>query len=282
MDKWSKKLLDRKFSGFFITCWLFMIGFIPLDVSAALVPATDVNFGTDSLTRDTVNGLDWLDVTYTTGRSYVDVSGRFGVGQEFDGYRYATIGQVLALVNDNSNFTPDASAAGGGNIDTSGGDVLSVLVSLLGPTLTDTNSTLVFGLTKLLGDGKSRVLGMINNFSSADRFTSILNIQQTATPDQWTWKLSSWKASPGTTPPDADGDGIPDADDNCPDASNADQADADGDGVGDVCDTDGDNDGVADDTDNCPTVSNPDQADADGDGVGDACDTDGDNEWGGR
>ena len=35
---------------------------------------------------------------------------------------------------------------------------------------------------------------------------------------------------------DADGDGIPDALDNCPFASNQDQADADGDGVGNACD----------------------------------------------
>jgi len=37
-----------------------------------------------------------------------------------------------------------------------------------------------------------------------------------------------------------------------------------------LADTDGD--GVPDATDNCPTVPNPDQADADGDGAGDACD----------
>ena len=39
---------------------------------------------------------------------------------------------------------------------------------------------------------------------------------------------------------------------------------------GGVVDTDGD--GVPDATDNCPTVSNPDQADFDSDGLGDACD----------
>jgi hypothetical protein len=38
------------------------------------------------------------------------------------------------------------------------------------------------------------------------------------------------------TPPDADGDGFPDATDNRPQVSNADQADADGDGIGDACD----------------------------------------------
>ena len=70
---------------------------------------------------------------------------------------------------------------------------------------------------------------------------------------------------------DSDGDGIPDADDNCPNTYNSDQADGDGDGVGDACD-DSDGDGVMDDVDNCREVSNPGQEDEDGDGIGDACD----------
>jgi hypothetical protein len=37
-------------------------------------------------------------------------------------------------------------------------------------------------------------------------------------------------------PPDSDGDGVPDYQDNCPDDANADQKDSDGDGLGDVCD----------------------------------------------
>ena len=36
---------------------------------------------------------------------------------------------------------------------------------------------------------------------------------------------------------DEDDDGIADADDNCVDDANSDQADSDGDGIGDVCDT---------------------------------------------
>jgi len=38
------------------------------------------------------------------------------------------------------------------------------------------------------------------------------------------------------SPPDGDGDGVPDEADNCPAVANAAQADADGDGVGDACD----------------------------------------------
>jgi hypothetical protein len=41
---------------------------------------------------------------------------------------------------------------------------------------------------------------------------------------------------PPPPPTDADGDGVPDADDNCPGAPNPDQADTDADGAGDACD----------------------------------------------
>jgi hypothetical protein len=74
---------------------------------------------------------------------------------------------------------------------------------------------------------------------------------------------------------DADGDGVLDVSDNCPDVANADQANNDGDSAGDACDADDDNDGVDDAIpDNCPFTVNPDQFDTDGDGLGDACDAD--------
>jgi hypothetical protein len=113
--------------------------------------------------------------------------------------------------------------------------------------------------------------------------------------------------------PDADGDGVTDASDNCPTVANANQANTDGDSHGNACDTEGpsgnfngvggtddctdgvdnnangltdgfeptcdsDGDGVSDSNDNCPNTPNASQADADGDGLGNACDTEG--PWG--
>jgi len=94
---------------------------------------------------------------------------------------------------------------------------------------------------------------------------------------------------------DSDGDGIPDADDNCPKVfnpirplDNGVQGDSDGDGRGDACDPcpldadsttcevadylDRDGDGVANAVDNCANLDNKDQADVDKDGKGDMCD----------
>jgi len=94
---------------------------------------------------------------------------------------------------------------------------------------------------------------------------------------------------------DRDGDGRPNASDNCPDIFNpvrpmddGVQADFDDDGVGDVCDPcpleadteecevpdpdDRDGDGISDVVDNCPLIGNPGQRDRDEDLIGDPCD----------
>ena len=58
---------------------------------------------------------------------------------------------------------------------------------------------------------------------------------------------------------DDDGDGIPNAADNCPAVQNPNQHDEDGDGLGDACDL-------------CPFSAEPTNVDTDGDDLGDGCD----------
>ncbi len=65
---------------------------------------------------------------------------------------------------------------------------------------------------------------------------------------------------------DTDGDGISDADDNCPLIANQDQIDFDGDGLGNSCDQDNDDDGVPNDLDCLPFDATSTF------GVGDICD----------
>ncbi len=79
---------------------------------------------------------------------------------------------------------------------------------------------------------------------------------------------------------DADGDGIPDNEDSCPNTPNS-GVDADADGIDDACDgevttNDLDSDGVLNSEDNCPLVKNPGQGNKDSDLYGNACDTDAD------
>ena len=57
------------------------------------------------------------------------------------------------------------------------------------------------------------------------------------------------------TPPDSDGDGVSDSNDNCPDVANPDEADSDGDGIGDACDTAVCGDGILDEGEECETYA---------------------------
>lgn len=96
--------------------------------------------------------------------------------------------------------------------------------------------------------------------------------------------------APGEEDGDVDGDGVTNADDNCFETSNADQANMDGDGLGDACDPcpadeldDSDGDGVCDSDDACPQDPTATEEPCptgssgfQGDGFGDAADLDGD------
>ncbi len=72
-------------------------GIITLAILTLSFTANAAMIDLGSITRDTSTGLDWLDLTETNGRSYTDISSQLGAGQEFDGWRYATVDEVQQL-----------------------------------------------------------------------------------------------------------------------------------------------------------------------------------------
>ena len=97
---------------------------------AGVVEADDPVFGSGALTRDTDQGLDFLDITFSIGRSFDDVSDEFGPEGDFAGFRYALQSEMISLVN-NFGFSPVVTA---GRLVTGNtrSDQLSGLVDLLG------------------------------------------------------------------------------------------------------------------------------------------------------
>jgi hypothetical protein len=107
-------LLKRNFLS------LLGLAFITLTLAASpatavLISQSDIAFGADSVTLDTGTGLKWLDVTISVNRSFNDVSGQFGTGGDFQGWRYATGAEVLNLIV--SNTVPLAGSLSPGSLD---------------------------------------------------------------------------------------------------------------------------------------------------------------------
>ena len=100
------KSLTRCSSSLALSFLAFSV-FFSSPISAQVIEVDSVVFGPGTLTRDTVQGLDFLDLGDTFGRSFQDVSSQLGSGGEFEGFRYATFDEIESLVsNYNSPATP--------------------------------------------------------------------------------------------------------------------------------------------------------------------------------
>ncbi len=228
-------------------------------LSGALA-AANLDVATDQVARKSSRGpAEWTDI-----RGEVDDAYPYDMPEEYRDYPFRNGAEQgllkpdLAACGDGSTST--RLGGGYGRVDGTGaaaahlGGIVALLLDADGTASPARIAEVLFGSAEDLGEpGFDTVSGE----GLVDAYAA------------WQLLADACAAHGG----DADGDGVCQDADNCPDVANPDQADLDGDGSGDACDPDDDGDGIADDVDNCPRAANAGQEDGDGDGTGDACDS---------
>ena len=91
---------------FLVMCTVLLC-FASVRTDAALIAVTDNTSpgGVDNVTYDTVTGLEWLDLTASSGISYDDITLQFAVSGTFEGWRHATGAEVQDLFVNSANLT---------------------------------------------------------------------------------------------------------------------------------------------------------------------------------
>jgi hypothetical protein len=73
----------------------------------------DSVYGTDTVTRDTATGLDWLDWSVTEGITWDDMETLRAPGGLYEGWRYATVDELATLYSVSAGVSSyDLTAAG--------------------------------------------------------------------------------------------------------------------------------------------------------------------------
>ncbi len=236
-----------------------------------------------------LNGLVLVGMNGSNDLSYLAVD-LDGVTTDANGL--ALVGNTnvpgvdVTLASDSLQNGPDAVALYVGDATSFPANTPLTTTNLLDALVYDTSDEDDAGLLPLLNPGPAQV--QVDEDAGSP---GLLSIQRTpngagAQRDGRAFVAASPtpnSSNAGSGDGDIDDDGILDAEDNCPNASNPLQGNHDTDAQGDACDPDDDNDGKADGSDTCPAgdtgwTSNG-TADQDSDGCRDAGeDTDDDND----
>lgn len=125
---------------------------LPLPANATLISVDDAAFGAGALTRDTDTGFDWLDLVLLGARSFNDISGQFGAGGDFEGFRYAVAIEVKQFfINAGIPDVGDPFVSPTSGISVANVDPTQALISLLGGFTFDLGPTSNQGIAGLTG-----------------------------------------------------------------------------------------------------------------------------------
>lgn len=83
-----------------VKVWLFMVFYLASSIAYAGLIETNSSFGNSTAFVDSNTGLQWLDLSVTFNQSRDEVTSQMNVGGLYQGYRYATLDEVLALLDD--------------------------------------------------------------------------------------------------------------------------------------------------------------------------------------
>ena len=112
---------------------LLLLSVLSLGVNAALLDR-------DGYISDTQTGLDWLDLTQTAGLSYQDVSAQLVQGGSLEGWRYASLAEVVGLLDSaggNGDYNVGWSSANNG--------IVAPLLTIWGDLRGDFTSSIITG-----------------------------------------------------------------------------------------------------------------------------------------
>ena len=125
------------------------------------------NFGDGLLTIDTTQGLEFLDLTESLNRSYNDVSGQFGAGGDFEGFRYATEQEAVNLINEIGWSGTPAFVAGGFSLQAGANTAEAAAIQqLIGAVAGGPLNLRSFGFTSTVVSGRQRVLQVFRSLYS--------------------------------------------------------------------------------------------------------------------
>lgn len=129
MQKPSSMLLRQRAASVVLAfvCWICAPA-----ANGAFV-SLDSSFGTGTITRDTVSGLEWLDLAVTQGISWGTVESELAPGGAYDGFRFALREEFEQLAINAGATLPSVFP----NLANS--PAVSSLIALLGQTFLDFN-----------------------------------------------------------------------------------------------------------------------------------------------